>query len=150
MPFFNFTFSANAPLEAVAAFHADTSALKTLNPPFMTVQLHRVDPMAEGSISEFTPWMGPVPIRWRAIHSDIGPKGFTDIQESGPLKSWRHTHRFEALDEKTTQIYEHIEYEFPSGWRGLLPRILFGRLGLITLFTYRKWATQWALRRIKK
>ena len=42
--------------------------------------------MTEGSISEFTLCMGPVPIRWRAIHSDIGPKGFTDIQEIGPIK----------------------------------------------------------------
>jgi ligand-binding SRPBCC domain-containing protein len=147
MPVFNFTFTVNAPLEAVATFHEDTRALKKLNPPFVIVQLHRVDPMAEGSISEFTLWMGPLPIKWRAVHNNVGIQGFTDTQESGPLKSWRHTHRFEALDDKTTQIHEHIEYEFLSGWRGLLPRILFGRLGLIVLFTYRKWATQWALRR---
>jgi len=146
MPFFDFTFTVNAPLEAVAAFHENTNALKKLNPPFVIVQLHRVDPMAEGSISEFTLWMGPLPIRWRAVHSSIGSHGFTDTQESGPLKSWRHKHCFEALDDMTTQIYEHIEYEFQSGWRGLLTRILFGRLGLIALFTYRKWATQRALR----
>ena len=89
MPIFETSFTVNAPLEAVAAFHADTSALKILNPPFVIVQLHRVDPMADGSISEFTLWMGPLPIRWRAIHSDVGPNGFTDTLEDGPMASWQ-------------------------------------------------------------
>jgi ligand-binding SRPBCC domain-containing protein len=142
MPTFEYNFTVNAPLEEVAAFHADTSALKVLNPPLVIVQLHRVDPMTDGSISEFTLWMGPLPIRWRAIHSDVGLTGFTDTQEDGPMASWQHTHRFESLDKNTTQIHEHIEYEYPSGWRGLTSRILFGKLGLTALFNYRKWATR--------
>jgi ligand-binding SRPBCC domain-containing protein len=142
MPIFETTFTVNAPLESVAAFHADTSALKILNPPLFFVQFHRIDPMAEGSIAEFTLWMGPLPIRWRAVHSGVGPGGFTDTMENGPMASWRHTHRYAAVDEETTRIYEHIEYEYPAGWRGLLSRILFSRLGLTALFTYRKWATR--------
>jgi ligand-binding SRPBCC domain-containing protein len=145
MPIFKTSFTVNAPLKAVVAFHADTSALKILNPPFIIVQLHRVDPMAENSISEFTLWMGPLPIRWRAVHSDVGPNGFTDTLEKGPMPFWRHTHRYEAIDADTTQIHEYIEYEYPSGWRGLTSRILFGRLGLTALFAYRKWATRHAL-----
>lgn len=145
MPTFKTSFTVNAPLEAVAVFHADTSALKILNPQFIIVQLHRVDPMADGSISEFTLWMGPLPIRWRAIHSDVGPNGFTDSLDDGPMATWRHTHRFEAIDDHNTQIHEQIEYEYPSGWRGLAPRILFGHLGLTALFTYRKWVTRHAL-----
>ena len=146
MQIFETSFTVNAPLEAVAAFHADTSALKILNPPFVFVRLHRVDPMAEGSISEFTLWMGPLPIRWRAVHSGVGPNGFTDTQESGPLAYWQHSHRFESIDGDTTQICEHIEYQYPAGLRGLLPRILFGHMGLTALFTYRKWATRRALK----
>jgi ligand-binding SRPBCC domain-containing protein len=146
MLIFDYTFTVNAPLKEVAEFHSDSSALKTLNPPLVFVQLHRVDPMADGSISEFTLWMGPLPIHWRAIHSDVGPTGFTDTQENGPLAFWQHKHRFEAIDINTTQIHEHIEYEYPSGWRGLASRILFGKLGLTALFNYRKWATRRALK----
>ena len=146
MPTFETSFTVDEPLEAVAAFHAHTSALKILNPPFVIVQLHRVDPMAEGSISEFTLWMGPLPIQWRAIHNGVGPNGFTDTLEDGPLASWRHTHQFEAVDEHTTQIHETIVYEYPAGLQGLLPRLLFGNLGLTVLFAYRKWATRRALR----
>jgi ligand-binding SRPBCC domain-containing protein len=147
MEIFTYTFTVDAPLNSVAAFHADTRVLKKLNPPLIFVQLHRVDPMADGSISEFTLWMGPFPIRWRAVHSNVGSQGFTDTQEKGPLASWKHTHRFESIDENTTQIHEQIVYEYPSGWRGLLTRTLFGRLGLTFLFAYRKWATRRGLSR---
>jgi len=146
MPTFDQTFTVSAPVDKVAAFHSDTSALKTLNPPLVIVQLHRVDPIDEGSISEFTLWMGPLPIRWRAIHSDVGPNGFTDTQEDGPLASWIRTHRFEMVDKNTTQIHDHIDFAYLPGWPGFLTRILFGRLGLRVLFAYRKWATNRALK----
>jgi len=56
-------FAVRASLEAVALFHADPRALRRLAPSPMQVQ--RLDPKG-GSVSEFTMWAGPVPIRWRA------------------------------------------------------------------------------------
>ena len=66
MPVFDFTFSVRAPLQAVAAFHHDTRALKRLTPPPVFVQIHSMEPLAEGSRSEFSMWFGPVPLRWVA------------------------------------------------------------------------------------
>jgi hypothetical protein len=44
-----------------------------------------MEPLAEGSISDFTLWFGPLPIRWTARHSHIDPlHGFTDTQVRGP------------------------------------------------------------------
>jgi ligand-binding SRPBCC domain-containing protein len=146
MQSFDYSFSVEASLDAVLGFHADTRALVKLNAPFVIVRLHRIDPMAEGSISEFTLWMGPIPICWRAVHSNVSSHGFTDTQEDGPMAFWQHTHTFEAIDDNMTRIHEQIIYEHPTGWRGLLTRVLFGRLGLMSLFTYRKWATRWSLR----
>lgn len=146
MTTFDYTFTVRAPLAAVAEFHRDTAALRRLSPPPMGVQLHRVDPLGEGSISEFTLWLGPVPIQWTAVHSGVDPlHGFTDTQARGPLKVWRHTHRFEALDPSTTRIREHIEYEHHPGWRGLFSRLLFSSPGLLFLFRYRSFATRRAL-----
>jgi ligand-binding SRPBCC domain-containing protein len=145
MPIFTAEFTVDAPLEAVADFHRDTRALKVLSPPPMFVQLHRVDPMAEGSISEFTLWLGPIPMRWRAIHRQVSLAGFTDTQESGPLGTWRHTHRFEALDERKTRVQDRIEYQHRPGIKGLISKLLFNQAGLTALFTYRKWATRRAL-----
>lgn len=143
---FTAEFTVEAPLEAVVEFHGNTRALKKLSPPPMVVQLQRVDPMAEGSISEFTLWLGPIPIRWRAIHSQVSPNGFTDTQEQGPLAYWRHTHRFEALPDGKTCIKDRVEYRHHPGIKGLFSRLLFGKPGLTALFTYRKWATQTALK----
>lgn len=145
MVVFRHYFTVNASLEAVADFHGDTRALKRLNPPPMMVQLHRVDPLSEGSISEFTLWLGPIPLHWRAIHSQVGPNGFTDTQAQGPLAFWQHTHSFEALGKHHTRIHDRVEYQHASGLRGLFSRILFSKAGLMALFTYRKWATQRAL-----
>lgn len=145
MPTFATSFTVNAPLAEVAAFHDDTSALKKLNPPPILVQLHRVDPLGEGSVSEFTLWMGPLPIRWRAVHSDVGPHGFTDTQESGPLAYWKHTHSFAAVDDNTTRVSEHIEYRYAPGLKGQFSRLLFGKPGLTFLFAWRAWATRRAV-----
>jgi ligand-binding SRPBCC domain-containing protein len=146
MPTFDYTFTVNAPLTEVAAFHQDTAALKRLTPPPVFVSLHRVDPFAEGAVSEFTMWFGPIPTHWAAVHINVDPlHGFTDIQQSGPLARWQHTHRFTAEGDRVTCISEHIEYEHPTGLRGLLTRLVFSPWGLQGLFTYRKLVTRRAL-----
>jgi ligand-binding SRPBCC domain-containing protein len=144
---FDYSFTVQAPLAAVGQFHHDARALPRLTPLPIRVQLHRVDPLGEGSVADFTLWFGPLPVRWVAIHSQVHPlRGFTDTQQSGPLKFWRHAHHFEALDANTTRVTEHIEYEHHAGWRGWLSRALYNPLALGGLFRYRAWATRQALR----
>ena len=144
---FDHNFTVNAPLAAVAAFHRDARVLPRLTPPPIRVQLHRVDPLGEGAIAAFTLWFGPLPVRWVAVHSQVDTlRGFTDTQRSGPLKFWRHTHAFAALDTSTTRVSEHVEYEHHAGWRGWLSRLLYNRPALEFLFAYRAWVTRRATR----
>lgn len=142
MPIFEYEFLVEASLEAVRDFHHDTSALKTLTPPPTIVQLHNIEPLAEGSVSTFTLWVGPLPLRWKAVHRDVSEQGFTDVQAEGPAKKWEHTHTFTAIDNRTTRINEHVEYEHKSGFPGLLTRLLFAKPNLLVMFGYRKWATR--------
>jgi ligand-binding SRPBCC domain-containing protein len=146
MPVFDYIFTVAAPLTAVAAFHHDTRVLKRLTPPPLIIQVHKFEPMAEGSISEFTLWVGPIPLHWTAVHSDVSERGFTDRQKRGPLKFWQHTHRFTAISPTVTQIHEHIEYSYSAGLGGLFTRLLFNNLGLTLMFTARKWITRRALK----
>ena len=140
---FDHHFTVPAPLAAVAAFHRDARALPRLTPPPIFVQLRRVDPLGEGAIADFTLWFGPLPVRWVAVHSQVDRlHGFTDTQQSGPLKFWRHTHRFEAIDATSTRVSEHVEFEHHSGWRGWLSRLLYNPLALGFLFNYRAWVTR--------
>ncbi|MEQ8208312.1 MAG: hypothetical protein RH917_00660 [Lacipirellulaceae bacterium] len=146
MPTFDYQFTVNAPVAAVHDFHRDTSTLKKLTPPPTIVQLGEIEPLGEGSVSRFTLWVGPLPLRWKAVHRDVGPHGFTDVQAEGPAKRWEHTHTFEPISEQTTRISEHVEYEHDGGFWGLVTRILFAKPNLYLMFTYRKLATRWHLR----
>jgi ligand-binding SRPBCC domain-containing protein len=145
MPVFGFTFEVRASLSAVSEFHRDTRALKRLTPPPVCVQMHSVEPLGEGTVSEFTMWFGPLPVRWVAVHSNVSQNGFTDTQKRGLMKSWQHKHRFTAEGDDTTRIDEHIEYEHHADWRGILSRVLFARSALRLLFTYRRLVTRRAV-----
>lgn len=148
MPVFDFRFTVPAPVEAVSAFHFQTGILKALTPPLMIMQVHRFDPLANGSIGEFTMWMGPVPVRWTAEHSNVTPLCFTDTQIAGPMKFWKHTHTFRAIDADTSEVHEHIKFEHHSGLKGLWSRLLFPRPALFLLFRYRCWVTRRAAKAI--
>ena len=147
MPVFDFRFSVPAPVEAVSAFHFEPGILKTLTPPMMIMQVHRFEPIAEGSVAEFTMWMGPIPVYWKALHSNVGPNQFTDTQVAGPMKFWQHTHRFTALGADQAEVHEHIEYEHHSGLKGIWSRLLFPRPGLLMLFSIRRRITRREVRR---
>ncbi len=134
-----------APLEAVAAFHKDTQALKRLTPPPVFVQLHHLEPLAEGSLARFTLWLGPLPVRWVAVHQDVDALcGFSDYQAHGPFQRWVHRHTFRRLDATSSEIVDEIEAEFGRHplW-GLVSRLMW--LGLPGLFAYRGRVTRRSL-----
>jgi ligand-binding SRPBCC domain-containing protein len=139
---FSHRFVVPAPLDAVAAVHADTRALRALTPPPVFVQLHRVDPLRDGAVAEFTLWFGPLPIRWTALHSRVDGRGFTDTQVRGPMQRWVHRHSFEPLGPARTRITDRIEYAHAGGVLGVLTRLLFSRLALRLLFAYRAVVTR--------
>ena len=147
MPTFDYHFQVNAPLKAVSAFHHDTSVLKKLTPPPIFVQIHAYEPLAEGSTAEFTLWFGPFPVRWKAVHSDVSDRGFTDTQVSGPLKKWQHTHRFTSIENQRTEVSEHIEYEYEGGIKAITGRLLFSKPALTMLFTARMFLTRFFIAR---
>ncbi len=147
MPVFDFSFTVDAPLSAVRDFHSDTSALKRLTPPPTFVRLMSIEPLAEGSVSKFVLWVGPLPLRWTAVHRDVSDRGFTDVQAAGPAAAWAHTHTFTPLSDSRTRIDEHIEYEHKTGAWGIVTRLLFSKPNLWLMFSYRRFVTRWFLRR---
>jgi ligand-binding SRPBCC domain-containing protein len=117
-----------------------------LTPPPIFLRMHRVEPMAESAVSEFTMWFGPIPVRWVAVHYEVDQlHGFTDEQQVGPLARWVHTHRFTAESETVTRIEENIQYDHLTGLRGWLTRVLFSQPALWMLFTYRQIITRISL-----
>lgn len=142
MPVFESRFTVAAPVELLSEFHFQQGILKRLTPPMTWMQVHRFEPLANGSIADFTIWMGPIPVHWVAEHSEVTRTRFIDTQIAGPMKFWKHTHTLTALGDNSSEVHDHIEYEHDSGLRGLWSRLLFPKPALVALFQYRKWITQ--------
>lgn len=142
MTTFEHRFVVKASVTDVARFHRAAEAFRRLVPPGMRLQIHLQEPLANDSINEFTMWMGPIPIYWKAVHSRVSPGGFSDTQVDGPMRSWVHCHTFERVSEQETAVVDRIEYEHHSGWRGIRSRLLFSKIGLRFLFAWRAWATR--------
>ncbi len=138
MPVFHSSYRVATPHQRVAEFHRADDALRRLTPPPVFVQVHRVEPLAEGSLAEFTMWFGPLPLRWLARHEHVDPqRGFVDCQVSGPLAEWVHTHRYEP-EAGGTRLTDTIQYRHETGPRGWLTRALFNPLLLRGMFFFRR------------
>jgi ligand-binding SRPBCC domain-containing protein len=131
-----------APLEAVAVFHKDAKALKHLTPPPVFVQMHRVEPLTEASVADFTLWLGPLPVHWVASHHNVDPlRGFTDVQADGPFATWTHRHTFIPVNDTVTEVVDEVQAEYGrhSFW-GLVSRLIW--LNLPLMFAYRGLVTR--------
>ncbi len=116
--------------------------MAAITPPPILVQVHKApEHLAEGDEMDFTLWLGPLPIHWVARFEDVTATSFVDRQIRGPMRSWRHQHRFVAIDELTTDVVDEVELE-------VRPHPIWGPVGLgmalnlPVLFAYRSWRTR--------
>ena len=151
-PSFRFmrTFKVEASKEAVAAFHRDTSVLKTLTPFPIIVQFKHVEPVGEGTKAIFTLWFGPIPVPWVARHHNFDPPdGFYDTQIEGPFTSWVHRHSFIDMGGGETAVVDEIYAQYGKGlFPGLVSRFMGFTLPI--LFTFRSWRTRHILEKARK
>jgi ligand-binding SRPBCC domain-containing protein len=133
-------------LEAARNFHDDPKALSRLTPPPLFIDVLRDErvSLTEGEV-EFNLWFGPVPVRWLARH-EPGPddSSFMDRMLKGPMAAWEHLHSFRPV-EGGIELTDRIRLAHPSGWKGVLTRMIFDGLPLHFLFVYRHWRTRQAL-----
>ncbi len=82
--------------EALFAYHNAPGALQRLIPPWESVELESSDYSLEpGSTVVLKMKMGPITLRWIAVHGDFDPPNrFEDRQQSGPFAYWHHRHLF--------------------------------------------------------
>lgn len=145
-PSFERRFTVGASVTNVAAFHEGADALARLQPPFSGARFLRVDPLGEGSITDFEIGPGPLRIGWTAQHRDVRPgRGFTDVMARGPMRSWIHRHEYRSTGPAKTEVSDQIWFQHPHGPRGILTRLLFNPLFLGVLFRFRANATRRAI-----
>jgi ligand-binding SRPBCC domain-containing protein len=133
----------DAPVEVVWGFHERPDILELLTPPWQPIQVVRREGGLEvGAVSEFRIFVGPIPLRWIAVHIEYKRNQlFTDEQKEGPFEHWIHRHQF-AQEGGKTRLTDSIEFALPGGWFVEQP---FGWLVMAQLeqiFRYRHEVTQ--------
>ncbi len=113
---FKYSSVINAPVEVVWKFHERPDVLQLLTPPWQPVEvLRREGGLSQGAITEFRLFLGLLPLRWLASHTDYEEYHlFTDKQISGPFDSWVHRHIFEPENGKT-RLTDEISFSLPGG-----------------------------------
>lgn len=128
-------------------FHAAPDAFARLVPPWEKTRIvSRTGGLEAGARVVIETRLAPcVWARWVAVHTAYTPgESFTDEAESGPFKTWRHTHRV-VPDGDGAWLEDDITYALPMGPLGDLVagRMVKGRLD--KMFAHRHRATAEAL-----
>jgi hypothetical protein len=128
-----------APASAVFAWHMRPGALERLTPPWERVTvLERAAEIAEGSRVVLRVPVGPLGLRWVAVHRNIVPgRQFCDEQIDGPFARWVHTHTVEPDGSDACVLEDRIEYRLPLGTVGRLAGGAITRAKLRRMFAYR-------------
>ena len=108
------------PATAVYAWHARPGALERLTPPWeRVVVLSRTGGLGDGGRTVLRVGLGPVGLRWVALHRDHLPgQEFVDEQVEGPFAHWVHLHRFTPDGESACRVTDRVEYAPPGGALG--------------------------------
>jgi len=130
--------------DVVFRFHESPGALVHLIPPWENMQVvESAGSLQPGSRVVLLGRVGPIPIRWEAIHTEYEPPHlFADRQESGPFAKWYHRHYFKDDGHGGTILRDEVEYAPPLGCIG---RWLGGwliRQKLDQMFAYRHETTR--------
>lgn len=126
------------PLAELFPFFASPVNLVLITPPWLGMRVLTAPPLVMRTGARFEYSVSPlgVPQRWvTLIESYDPPRGFTDVQLSGPYALWRHRHLF-FEDAGGTRMEDEIEYELPLGALGKLGLPLVRRQ-LDGIFAYR-------------
>ncbi len=143
----------NAPAERVFAWHQTPDALSELIPPWENVHVEQSPAsLGDGQRAVLLMRMGPLKLRWVAEHHgfvDRGTEGgeFTDVQISGPFKSWEHRHLVTADGPDACYLDDTIAYRLPLGAIGRLFGGAMTRRKLERMFEFRHEATRKAVER---
>ena len=132
----------------VFGWHERVGAFERLTPPWANVEIiSREGGIGEGGKVVLKIHRGPCNFRWLLRHCDyVKNRQFCDEQLSGPLGSWKHTHKFEPLGEEGTTLLDEIAIQLPLGRAtiDLMAGFIKRELGRLFQFRYRRLFTDLA------
>ncbi len=127
------------PRSEVFAFFSDAGNLEAITPPSVHFRILSPRPILiqEGTLIDYRLKLLGIPFRWQTrIESFQPPHRFSDTQQRGPYKLWRHTHEFHEQDGGTLMI-DRVQYQLALGPIGWLAHAWFVGRQLAHIFDYR-------------
>ncbi|MBE9190667.1 SRPBCC family protein [Gloeocapsopsis crepidinum LEGE 06123] len=140
---FKYSSLIDAPVEVVWNFHERPDILNLLTPPWQHIQvIHRAGGLEVGALSEVRIFVGLIPLKWLAVHTEYDKYHFfTDEQREGIFEYWRHRHQFTAEDHKTL-LTDDIDFSLPGGFLSDFFASWSVMMQLDQIFRYRHKVTQ--------
>ncbi len=134
----------HTPCEKLFLFHTDPANLGHIMPSFMNAYLLKREGLGLGSIIHVRmKAFGIFGATWVVKIAEYEPyQHITDLQISGFLKYFQHTHSFEALSATETRMTDTIDYTLPFGALGRLVDQLFVGFVVGKTFEFRHRATK--------
>lgn len=131
------------PLELQEAweFFSSPLNLSRITPPNMGFEITKVPGsiLTKGMEIEYRvrPLFG-ISVKWVTVIGDVQPPNrFTDIQQTGPYKSWMHTHNFEPVA-GGVKMTDEVLYAMPLGLLGRMVHSLVVEDKLQAIFDFRR------------
>lgn len=127
-----------ASLDEVFAFFSDAGNLDSITPPWVGFRFITPLPidMRKDALIEYRLRLAGLPLRWRTrIVTWDPPRGFLDVQESGPYALWEHHHQFAPCDGGVL-MRDLVRYALPLGPLGELAYPVV-RASLAAIFDHR-------------
>lgn len=151
MPTFEYVTEIEAPVERVWAWYGNPGvALPALSDPADEVEIGSPVPekaeegleltiRAKGLFGKRVEWVARYEVYVPPHPVVYGVEArFVDVQVSGPFRSWRHSHEFEAIGDGRTRMLDYVTYTLP-GWPFSAPvDWLVVRRKLRGMFDYRR------------
>jgi ligand-binding SRPBCC domain-containing protein len=128
------------PRGEVFDFFSKAENLEELTPDFLHFKILTPGPIAmePGALIEYRLRLFGLSFRWKTLIESFEPgSAFVDVQLSGPYRSWRHVHRFEAVHGGTL-MSDTVVYELPLGPLGRIAHAVFVRRSVERIFRYRR------------
>ena len=99
--------------ETVVAWYYRSGAFARLVPSFNHVAAEGLTaPVSEGMVNSFKLRVGPLKLKWKALHQVDSARNFTDEMLEGPFGEWRHFHQFISAGQ-STRLVDDVHWEAP-------------------------------------
>lgn len=131
----------NCDVETTWDFFSSPQNLSEITPKdmgFKVVSHYQREPIFEGMIIDYhvSPFL-KIPLKWRTRITQVElNKSFTDFQEKGPYKYWKHFHEF-IPNKDGVLMKDTVDYELPFGMLGTIAHRVLVEKKLAGIFNYR-------------